>query len=151
MKRESGGNSQAQGSLRWCWPFDGQSKVPSSPTAVLWVSGIGVVLRVGGWPGPYNYLMGPGVLSLVPLHWWEDLGPRLSPVQAVFPGGWLLRGSSCRWPVGSAIPPKDPSSGAGRLVAPLLPLLWRSHTVLGHGFPWGSPSLLHRWPCGNDR
>ena len=34
--------------------------------------------------------------------------------------------------------------------APLLPLLWRSHTVLGHGFSWGSPSLLHRWPCGND-
>ena len=70
----------------------------------------------GAGTGPDNYLMAPGVLSLAPLHWWEEPGPRLSPVQAVFPGGWLLRGSSCRWPVRSVIPPEDPSSGAGRLV-----------------------------------
>ena len=32
--------------------------------------------------------MAPGVLSLAPLHWSEELGPRLSLVQAVFPVAW---------------------------------------------------------------
>ena len=50
LKRVPGGQSQSQGALSWCWPLGGQSKVPSSPTAVLRVSGIGVVLWTPtGW------------------------------------------------------------------------------------------------------
>lgn len=49
-----------------------QSKVPSSPTAVLRVSwNWGRPVGVGGGQGhcsPDNYLLAPGVLEL-PLHW----------------------------------------------------------------------------------
>ena len=41
------------------------------------------------WGRPADtYRMAPGVLSLAPLHWSEELGPRLSLVQAVFPVAW---------------------------------------------------------------